>query len=149
MKYFHFTFTLVFVLLLNACSAQKQGVLSNDFQAKENRYLDQNLPGLTPRLFATDIVSTEDHHETVVTFSPDMKELSFRRNGGEYKEPTLLFMQYKNGKWRRKYIADSDANKYEERFNPSVSDIKNLDAFKDIPIVGYDISARGTCYFYV
>ncbi|WP_282079162.1 hypothetical protein [Aquimarina algiphila] len=78
-----------------------------------------------------------------------MKELSFTRSGGKYKEPTLFVMQYKNHKWSRKSIPSTDINKYMERFNPSVSEMKNLEPFKDIPIVGFSVSSKGTYYFYV
>ncbi len=76
-----------------------------------------------------------------------MKELSFTRSGGKYKEPTLFVMQYKNHKWSRKSIPSTDINKYMERFNPSVSEMKNLKLFKDIPIVGFSVSSKRTYYF--
>ncbi len=39
-----------------------------------------NPPGLTPVLFAPGLISTNDHNERDVTFSPDSRELYFTRN---------------------------------------------------------------------
>ncbi|MFS1523150.1 hypothetical protein ACL7TT_03405 [Microbulbifer sp. 2304DJ12-6] len=58
-------------------------------------------------------------------------------------------MQYKNKKWSRKTISPTDINKYKEKFSPSVSEMKSLEPFKDIPIVGFSASSKGTYYFYV
>jgi hypothetical protein len=77
-----------------------------------------------------------------------MTELAFTRSGGDYKEPTWFVMQYENHLWSRKPIPSTDINRYKERFTPSVSAMKNHETFKDIPIVGYDISSNGTYYFY-
>ena len=114
----------------------------------EGPYLGQKPPGLTPELFAPDIVSTEGYLETVVTFLPDMKELQFTRSGGKYKEPRLFVMLYKNNRWSRKFVLPTDEKKYKERFKPALSEMKRHDTFKDIPITGFTESAKGTYYFY-
>ena len=114
----------------------------------ESPYLGQKPPGLIPELFAPGIVSTEEYLESVVTFLPDMTELSFTRSGGKYKKPTLFVMQYKNHKWSRKSVLLTDEKKYEERFNPALSEMKRHEVFKDIPITGFTVSAKGTYYFY-
>jgi len=111
-------------------------------------YLGQKTPGLVPELFAPEIVSTEEYLETVVTFLPDMTELSFTRFDGENRKPTLFVMQSQNNRWSRKSILSSDTKRYEERFNPSVSQMKRHEIFKDIPITGFTVSAKGTYYFY-
>jgi len=122
--------------------------VKDDFPPFEDRYLGQKPPGLIPELFAPGIVSTEEYLETVVTFLPDMRELQFTRSGGKYKEPTLFVMQNKNNRWSRKSIPSTDINKYKERFNPSVSEMKSLEPFKDIPITGFSVSSKDTYYFY-
>ncbi len=58
-------------------------------------------------------------------------------------------MQNKNNRWSRKPILATNTNKYAERFHPSVSQMKAIDVFKDMPIVGFTVSAKGTYYFYV
>ncbi|SFD68044.1 hypothetical protein [Pseudoalteromonas denitrificans] len=58
-------------------------------------------------------------------------------------------MQYKDNEWSRKSIESTDINKYKARFSPNVSKMKSLEPFKDIPIVGFTASPKGTYYFYV
>ena len=148
MKKVYFILILVLSLILSACNTKDQKAKDSDFPPLENRYLGQKPPGLTPELFAPGIVSTEEYLETSVTFLPDMTELSFDRSGGKYKEPTLFVMHNKNNKWSRKSIPSTEINKYKERFNPALSEMKRHEAFKDIPITGFTVSAKGTYYFY-
>jgi len=139
---------LTCAISLNTVFAQENKKNDSDFPALEDRYLGQKPPGLIPELFAPGIVSTEEYLESVVTFLPDMTELSFTRSGGKYKKPTLFVMQYKNHKWSRKSVLSTDEKKYEERFNPALSEMKRHEAFKDVPITGFTVSAKGTYYFY-
>ncbi len=139
----------VFALFLIACQTKKEQAKDIDSTDIASSYFGQKPPGLIPEVFAPGVVSTEEYLETVVTFSPDMKELSFTRSGGKYEEPALFVLQYKNNRWSRKSIPSSDIDNYKERFNPSVSEMKNLEPFKDIPIVGFSVSSKGTYYFYV
>ncbi len=139
---------ILIILPLAVLTMSSNSYSQDDFPAIEERYLGQKPPGLIPELFAPGIASTEEYRETVVTFSPDMKELSFTRSGGKYKKPTLFVMQNKNNRWCRKSIPLTDTNKYAEKFNPSLSEMKNLEVFKDIPITGFTVSAKGTYYFY-
>ena len=139
---------LTCAISLNTVIAQEKIENDPDFPALENRYFGQKPPGLTPKVFAPGIVSTKESLETVVTFLPDMKEFQFTRSGGKYKKPTLFVMQYRNHKWSRKYILSTDEKKYKERFNPALSEMKSFEIFKDIPITGFDASAKGTYYFY-
>ena len=134
-------------LLLSVFIMSSKSYSHDEFPVLEDRYLGQNPPGLIPDFFAPGIVSTQEHRETEVLFLPDMRELSFTRSGGKYKEPTWLVMQYKDNRWSRKSIPSTDINKYKERFSPSVSEMKNLEPFKDIPIVGFSASSKGTYYF--
>ena len=137
------------VISLSTVFAQENMENDPDFPVLEDRYLGQKPPGLIPELFAPGIVSTKEHLEGEVLFLPDMRELSFTRSGGKYKEPTLFVMQYKKNRWSRKSIPSTDINQYKERFSPNVSEIKSFEPFKDIPIVGFTISSKGTYYFYV
>lgn len=136
-------------LLLSMLTFSSKGYSQDEFPVLEERYLGQKPPGLIPKLFAPGIVSTKEHRETEVLFLPDMRELSFTRSGGKYKEPTWLVMQHKDNHWSRKPISSTDIKKYKERFSPSVSEMKNIEPFKDIPIVGFSTSSKGTYYFYV
>ena len=125
------------------------GINRNDSTTKKSLYLGQIPPDLTPKRFAPGVIATDTYLETEVLFSPDMKELSFTRSGGQYKEPIWMVMEYKSGTWSPKSILQSEISEYRERFSPNVSEIKKFDRFKDIPIEGFTKSSRGTYYFYV
>ena len=141
---------LILVIFLGNCKEDKSNTKKNDSSNKENLYLGLKPPGLTPKPFAPDIISTEVHLESAVMFSPDMKELTFTRQGGEYKKTKLFAMQYQDNHWSKPNIlAVSDINAYRERFKPSLSEIKSQEPFKDIPIIGFTVSSSGTIYFYV
>ena len=144
MKYIFISIVLLFSII--AFSSNSYG--QDEFPVLEGPYLGQKTPGLIPELFAPEIVSTEEYLETVVTFLPDMTELSFTRFDGENRKPTLFVMQNQNNRWSRKSILSSDTKRYEERFNPSLSQMKRHEIFKDIPITGFTVSAKGTYYFY-
>ena len=145
------TTSLLFVCItfLITCDTKEQKEDNPDLPPLEHRYLGQTPPGFTPELFAPGTVSTEEHLETVVTFLPDMTELSFTRSGGEYAEPTLLVMEYENQNWTSKAIPSADKDYHNERFNPSYAELNSREPFKDIPIRGGMLSANGTYYFYV
>jgi CubicO group peptidase (beta-lactamase class C family) len=121
----------------------------DNFPVLEDRYFGQKKPGLTPEVFAPGIVSTEKYVESLFTFTPDMKEFYFNRIGGKYKETTLLVMQYKNNRWSKPSVLSTEINNHKERFAPGLSEIKSLEPFKDIPIIGSAVSSNGNYYFYI
>ncbi|CAH9049893.1 hypothetical protein PSECIP111951_00068 [Pseudoalteromonas holothuriae] len=145
MKHIYLSIT---VLLLNV-ALSFISYSKESFPVLTQRYLGQSPPGLTPELFASDIVATTAHLESEVLFLPDMTELSFTRSGGKYKAPEWIVMQYRNNQWSKKPIPVTDIDDYKALFSPSLSVIKNIEPFKNIPIVGFDISSQGTYYFYV
>ena len=142
--------TLAAILFLNACNLKNQKVSEPKFPELENHYLALKPPGLTPELFAPGMVSTDEHCETEVLFLPGIKEFSFNRLGGENDMPsTQIVMEYKDHNWSKKTIPLSEIDNYKERFSPSFSELNSLEPFKDIPIRGGALSAKGTYYFYV
>ena len=150
MKKLHFILALVFVLVLHACNSQKQESKNNDSPTVISSYFGQKPPGITPEVFAPSVVSTEEHCETEVLFLPGMTEFSFNRLGGENNEPSkLIVMEYKDHNWSKKPVPLSDIDDYKERFSPSFKELNNLEPFRDIPIIGGALSAKGTYYFYV
>lgn len=164
MKKQYFILILVFALILNACSTKNQKSKDNDLPISEDVYLGQQPPGLTPKVFAPDIVSTE-HYEYSGVFTPDMKEFYFISNGGKYKKSTLVVFQYKNNKWHDSIVAgwigqptfSSNGKtmhlggRYMERTKTGWSELKELEApFKDTDdmfIMRLSVSANGTYYF--
>ena len=139
---------LTCVITLNTVFAQEKKKNKLDFPVLKERYLGQRLPGLTPKPFAPGVVSTEEYLESGFAFLPDMTEICFTRLGGKYKKPTFMVMQYKNHTWSEKSITPDNVATYKKRFIPTLAEMRKHDVFKDIPITGFTVSAKGTYYFY-
>jgi len=92
----------VFTCFLNACDTEK----NRDLQTKEDSYLGQKPPGLTPIPFAPGLVST-DIYEYDGAFSKDMKAFYFIRRGEENKKSAFYEYKYNetNRKWEKSEIA--------------------------------------------
>jgi hypothetical protein len=148
-------------LLLSILTMSSKSYSQDDFPVLENPYLGQKPPGLIPELFAPDIIQTE-HREAEAAFTPDLKEFYFRRRGGEYKNNTLVVIQYKDNRWTESVVPPRAGEpfispdgkilylgkKYRERTNSGWSEVKSLGApFKDIPIMRLTVSSKGTYYF--
>lgn len=57
-----------------------------------------------PTLFAPDVVST-DMMETTASFTPDMKTVYFTRSDNRFMDNTIMFSEFKNGKWNQPEVA--------------------------------------------
>ena len=121
----------------------------DNFPALEHRYLGQSAPGLVPEPFAPGMVSTDEHLESEVLFLPDMKQLSFTRTDINTNESEFIVMQYNGSQWSRKSIPSAEVDDQKKKFSPSVSELKNLEPFRDIPIIGFARSSNETIYYYV
>ncbi|MGL1886896.1 MAG: hypothetical protein OCD76_10300 [Reichenbachiella sp.] len=137
---------LTIAVSINTAFAQKNSANDPGFPPLENRYLGQKPPGLIPELFAPGIVSTEEYVAFGGDFTPDMRAFYFTRYGGKYKNPTLFVMQYENHRWGSESFLSTDIDNYRERFNPGWSEMKSLEPYKDLPIHGLSVSAKGTYY---
>ena len=159
MKKLHFILTLVFVLLLNACNTKKQNANDSDFPRLDSPFFAQKPPGSVPEIFAPRIVSTE-HSELATPFSPDLKEIYFRRSDEELKNHLLVAIQYKDNLWAESFVVPHEdeispdgkimykGNEYRERTGSGWSELKSLGApFDSIPIMRLTTSSRGTYYF--
>ena len=108
------------------------------------------------------VLSKTNFREAEAAFTPDLKEFYFRRRGGEYKNNTLVVIQYKDNRWTESVVPPRAGepfispdgkilylgNKYRERTNSGWSEVKSLGApFKDIPIMRLTVSSKGTYYF--
>ncbi|NQZ82326.1 MAG: PD40 domain-containing protein [Colwellia sp.] len=144
-------------VLMASCANHSQ----NDTPMLNSHYLGQKPPGLIPELFAPSIIKT-DFREAEAAFSPDLKEFYFRRRGGEYKNNTLVVIQYKDNRWVESVVPpragepfiSTDGktlylgSKYREKTSFGWSEVKSLGApFKDIPIMRLTVSSKGTYYF--
>jgi len=87
MKAFYKSILVVFILLFQTISFA---------QEKSDKYLGFTPPGLTPQIFAPNIVST-DASELNSVISTDLKTFHFtRRINGQSK---IVFINFKNNKW--------------------------------------------------
>lgn len=140
---------LAFAFLLNACNYN------------ESHYLGHKPPGLIPEAFAPGIVCTE-YYEYSGTFTPDLREFYFIRQGGKYEEPTFIVLKNNNNTWQESVVSQwvgqpvisPDGNmmhlgkRYKERTQTGWSELKELKApFNDIPIMRLSSSVSGTYYF--
>jgi len=161
MKKAHFILIIVFALFINACTTKNQGSKDSDSPTIENPYLGQKPPGSIPELFAPSIIKS-NFREAEAAFTPDLKEFYFRRRGGEYKNNTLVVIQYKDNRWTESAVPPRAGepfispdgkilylgNKYRERTSSGWSEVKSLGApFKDIPIMRLTASSEGAYYF--
>lgn len=63
----------------------------------DKKYLGEEQPGFTPRLFAPDVVSMENRFEYGSTFSADGKEFYYAVNVG--KKPEIHVIKFENNAW--------------------------------------------------
>jgi len=127
----------------------------------EGPYLGQPLPGLLPEAFAPGIVTTQ-YYEFNGVFTPDMKEFYLIRNGGKYKQPSVVVFKNKNNRWYESIMSPRQGtpfinpngkimhlgSRYMERTETGWSERKSLGPiFEDMPIMRLTASSKGTYFF--
>ena len=103
------------VLLVATVSAQ-QG--ESEFPKLTGPYLGQKAPGATLEVFASGIVSTEDH-EFSCSFTPDGNEFYFTRSDPETKIPLIMVTKLVDGAWVRPEVVPFIENT--QAFEPRVT----------------------------
>ncbi len=82
------------ILLANGADVNRQPV------PPTGEYFGQELPGLTPALFAPGIISTREFNERDVTFSPDMSTFYFTQWARTpRRKMTIMVATQQNGQW--------------------------------------------------
>lgn len=161
MKNYNFILLLLAgILFLNACKTKNKKATNNDLPTIETAYFGEKPPGLIPKLFAPDIVSSEGLFEGG-KFSPDMKNFYFSRKNGKYKKRTFFVIRYENNRWGNEAETDIESpnfskdgniiykgNKYRERTETGWSELKSLGPpFTDKHIMGITVSDKKTFFF--
>lgn len=91
-----FTFMLVIAITIYA--------QQDNFPTLTGPYLGQNPPGMTPELFASDIISTNEN-EFSCCFSPDDNEFYFTRRHPEINNTIVMYSKLNNTTWSKPKIA--------------------------------------------
>lgn len=156
-----FSLIIVFACFFIACKNSENTTKTKDLLSKKETYLGQNPPGLTPELFAPDIIKTE-YRQAAGVFTPDLKEFYFRRRGGAYKSNALVVVKFEDNKWKESLVAEkagepfitADGNtmllgkKYRERTSSGWSEAKQLgEPFDNYRIMRLTSSNNNTYYF--
>ena len=141
---------IIVVIFLSSCTTKKQ-----------ETYLGQKPPGLTPELFAPEIIKTE-HRQAAGVFTPDLKEFYFRRRGGQYKSNALVVVKLKDNKWTESLVANRAGEpfishdgktmhlgkRYRDQTATGWSESKSLGApFDKFRIMRLTVALNGTYYF--
>ena len=134
-----------------------------EFPVLEGPYMGQPDPGMTAKVFAPGIVSTEAW-EVEAVFAPGMQEFYFTTTGGKYTARTVVGFRLENNTWKkyiefprngevtfspdgkRMHMADG----YKERVGSGWSERKNLGPMfqrEDWGVMRLSASARGTYVF--
>ena len=93
---------IVLIMLFIECNAQNEKTKA-DFPELKGLYLGQTPPGLTPKIFAPGIITTNLHDDGAPIFSPDGKEVLFRIITGQSPNyiSSLFVMKQKDGVWSK------------------------------------------------
>ncbi len=161
MKKGSFTLIALCALFLGACNTNKKPKKERTTRINKEIYLGQKPPGLTPELFAPEIIKTE-FRQAAGVFSPDLKEFYFRRRGGAYEKNALVVVKLEDNKWTESLVAKRAGEpfvsqdgktlflgkKYSERTASGWSEAKSLGApFDKFRIMRLTVAANGTYYF--
>lgn len=96
-------------------------------------YLNQEPPGMTPQVFAPELVSLQDQHEFGSVFSADGKTFFYGVDTGGKAE--IRYIQFKNGKWTKpEQLIDDDQYSYNDPFLSP--DEQRLYFISDMPLGG-------------
>jgi len=161
MKKIYTVLILVISISFFACKTNKQPKKERATRINTKIYLGQKPPGLTPELFAADIIKNE-FRQAAGVFSPDLKEFYFRRRGGAYEKNALVVVKLENNKWTESLVANRAGEpfiskdgktmhlgkRYREQTATGWSEKKNLGApFDKFRIMRLTVAANGTYYF--
>ncbi|MFU7528941.1 alpha/beta hydrolase-fold protein [Qipengyuania sp. ASV99] len=131
-----------------------------DRSSKPDQYLGQIPPGSTPERFAPGLVSTE-HWEYGGTFSPDMKEFYFLKDGGTEQTSFIVF-KYQDNQWQETVISPRVGQpfispdgqtmhlgkRYMDRVEGGWSERRELGGeLENFPIMRLTASSQGTYVF--
>jgi hypothetical protein len=155
------TFLLLSLSFLFACNSNHKNDNTSRINEESQLYLGQKKPGLVPVRFAPNMVSTK-YYEYGGTFTPDLKEFYFIREGGKYKKSKLVVFKLENNQWKESVVSERVGQpvispngqimhlgrRYKTRIKDGWSELKELNApFSNLRIMRLSSSKNGTYYF--
>ena len=124
-------FTLSFLLLFTSLLAQNN--VERHFPVLKGPYLGQDTPGLTPELFAPNIISNGLANRDVA-ISPDGKEMYFSVNTTRHEFATIVFTKQIKGVWTKPEVVDFATDSRYKYIEPAFSyDGKKLFFVSNMP----------------
>jgi len=129
-------YSLLTVCLINSCNAQNkesgksnvkqnaeicsQETLQKGDTTSDSYYFGEEPPGLTPKIFAPDIISSKGNYEFKIAFTPDGKEIYFTRGLGSGKtERHIMYTKLTENGWTKPEIVTFSGTYMDEY--PSIS----------------------------
>lgn len=70
-------------------------------EAAEKTYMQQEPPGLTPKIFAPGIISLDDRCEHSITFTLDCNECYFTVSAADWSASWIFMTEYRNSQWTK------------------------------------------------
>ena len=107
-------FAMLMFLILNGCNTDQSNAKG------EKLYLDQEPPGLTPKIFAPGLVSINERFESTISFSPDLREVYFEAKG-EGDASQIYFSKLEGDSWTPIERANITKGHKLEEMHPFVS----------------------------
>jgi hypothetical protein len=112
------TITLTCAVLLISCASNQNKTNKKDFPVLMGEYLGQQPPGLTPEIFAPEIIST-GLYERDVAMTPDGTEFYYGLMFSNYA--TIMVTKLENGKWTEPHVVSFASDMKYFYFEPCIT----------------------------
>ncbi|MFC2136059.1 T9SS type A sorting domain-containing protein [Bacteroidota bacterium] len=99
--------TILLLLILNCGNVYS--IQQAEFPDLSGPYFGQQIPGLTPQIFAAGIIYTEAVHSTP-TFSPDCTEMVWAEMAADWENSTIYFSRMIDNQWTEPEAAPFGSN---------------------------------------
>ncbi len=112
---------LVLSIFFGACTTKKPNSKEDNSTTKQESYLGQKPPSLTPEIFAPEIVSIKGKNASSISFSPDLDEMYFSAHTKNGETSSIYFSKLKSNKWTPVKRANFTNGRKNEELYPFVS----------------------------
>ncbi|GMN06182.1 hypothetical protein MTsPCn5_15710 [Croceitalea sp. MTPC5] len=84
---------LVLSIFFGDCTTKKPNSKEDNLTTKQESYLGQKPPSLTPEIFAPQIVSIKGKNASSISFAPDLDEMYFFSPHKKWRNIIYLFLK--------------------------------------------------------